>query len=120
MENKRFLVLNNYSKVTILSGFIAALPLIVIPFYPKDIIYVKDFLISSGICFLVALAFLIFGKPYIPSKFYTVTQRRSTMFVLYAWVFNFFIGALPFVTGGQLPFLRALFEAVSSFTTCGL
>lgn len=112
--------MNNYGKVTILSGFIAALPLLVIPFYPTDIIYAKDFLISSGICFIVALLFFKFGKPYVPSRFYTVTQRRSTMFVLYAWVFNFFIGALPFVTGGQLPFLRALFESVSGFTTCGL
>ena len=120
MNKNSFLVWNNYSKVTFLSGIIAALPLIVIPFYPKDIIYVKDFLISSGICFLASLGFLLFGKPYIPSKFYTVTQRRSTMFVLYAWVFNFFIGALPFVTGKQLPFLRALFEAVSGFTTCAL
>lgn len=120
MNDKKLLELNNYGKLSILSGVIALFPVVVLPFYPSEARYAVHFLISSAVAFLTGALFLVFGKKYVPSRFYTVTQRRSTTFVLFAWVFNFIIGALPFITSGLLPVLRALFESVSGFTTCGL
>ncbi len=120
MNKQKLLSLNNYAKLSFLSAAIAVFPLIVLPFYPREWVYAKDFLIPGAFALLTGILFSIVGKPYTPSRFYTVTQRKSTMLVLFAWIFNFFIGALPFVFSGQLPFLRALFESVSGFTTCGL
>ena len=120
MNKQKFLELNNYGKLSILSAAIAIFPIIVIPFYPHEAGLAVHFLISASLAFIVGLIFCKVGKPYEPSRYYTVTQRKSTMMVLYAWLFNFLIGALPFITSGQLPFLRALFESVSGFTTCGL
>ena len=120
MNKQKFLALNNYGRLSLLSAVIAVFPLVVLPFYPQDLSYAWCFLLSGGIAFLIGVLFARFGKSYTPSRFYTVTQRKSTMLVLYAWTFNFLIGAIPFVAAGQLPFLRALFESVSGFTTCGL
>ena len=120
MNKQKFLELNNYGKLSLLSAVIALLPVIVLPFYPEEFKYGIHFVISSGIALAVGIIFCLTGKPYEPSKYYTVTQRKSTTLVLYAWLFNFLIGALPFVTSHQLTFLRALFESVSGFTTCGL
>lgn len=120
MNKQRFLELNNYGKLSIMSAVIALFPVIVIPFYPHEAEYAVHFLFSAAIAFSVGLLFCRFGKPFEPSRFYTVTQRKSTLLVLFAWIFNFFIGALPFISSGLLPVLRALFEAVSGFTTCGL
>lgn len=120
MNRQKIASLNNYGKLSILSGVIALFPVVVIPFYPDEARYAVDFLAAALVAFTVGGLYLKFGKPYEPSRFYTATQKKSTLFVLYAWIFNFFIGAIPFVLGGQLPFLRAVFEAVSGFTTCGL
>ncbi len=120
MTKEKFLSLNNYGKLSILSGLIGIIPLIVLPFYPSEAKYCIHFIIPAFIAIAVGVVWCIYGKTYTPSKFYTVTQRKSTLFVLYAWCFNFLIGALPYVLSGQLPFLRALFESVSGFTTCGL
>ena len=39
---------------------------------------------------------------------------------MFAWCFAFFAGASPFIIGGQLSFLLAVFESVSGWTTTGL
>ena len=120
MNREKLLALNNYGKLSILSGMISLLPIVVLPFYPHEVRYAIDFIVPAVLAFAVGWLFCRFGSTYQPSRFYTVTQRKSTTFVLNAWLLNFILGAIPFVLGGQLPPLRALFESVSGFTTCGL
>ncbi|MGN1399640.1 MAG: TrkH family potassium uptake protein [Erysipelotrichaceae bacterium] len=112
--------LNNYGKLTILIGIILFVPVFCIIFYPQDFKYVHCFLIPSVLSILFGLILCFFGKRFIPSPYYTVNLRNSTLIVLYAWVYSCLAGALPFMLSGQLNFIQALFEAVSGFTTCGL
>jgi len=120
MNNKKLSSLNNYGKLCIMIGVILLMPIIVIPFYPTESQYFWSFFIPGMSSIVLGALWCIFGKRFEPSSFYTVTQRNSTFIILFAWIYAFLIGTVPFLIGKQLPFVRALFEIVSGFTSTGL
>lgn len=118
--------ISSCGKLTVLIGILILFPILSIPFFPKDIIYIQDFLIpgaaSAGLGFLMC----VYGRK---SRGQASRQDdrnwksqliSGSTTVLYVWCFACAAGALPFVLSGQLRFVQALFEAVSGWTTTGL
>ncbi len=120
MKKDKFISLNNYGKLAVLTGLILLMPLGCLIFYPEDIEYAHCFLIPGFSAIFIGILICKFGKPFEASRFYSVTLRNSTLIVLFSWAFSCVMGALPFVLSGQLNFLQALFESVSGYTGAGL
>ena len=104
----------------LLIGLLVAAPLICVPFYPQDKIYILPFALPAlGSVALGAAACLAARQS--DAKFeWRSSMERSSLTVLFAWTWGVLVGALPFVFGGRLTFVQALFEAVSGWTTTGL
>jgi trk system potassium uptake protein TrkH len=108
-------------KLMILVGILTAVPLLDIPFYPQDGIFTMDFVIPALVSILLGL---LLGKITLQSQEnifeWRYVLKYSSRTVLFAWCWGILIGALPFVLGGRLGFLQAIFESVSGWTTTGL
>lgn len=115
-----FSTCNNFGKLVLLIGFMISVPLILLLFYPDDIQYAPAFLIPSVISLVLGLALCMLLKREDKQLQWRYTMQYSSLTVLFAWGYGFFIGALPFVIAGQLTFIQALFESVSGWTTTGL
>lgn len=89
-----------------------------IPFYPEDFKYIPSFLLPGLVS--AVLGIIIGFVTRSTNNDETFTTKRGSVTVLFIWLYSFFIGALPFVLGGQLTFVQALFESVSGWTTTGL
>lgn len=50
----------------------------------------------------------------------SLTPREAAVIVSFTWLAGMALGAIPFVVGGQLPWLDALYEAMSGWTGAGL
>ncbi|MCL1941011.1 MAG: hypothetical protein FWG09_03640 [Synergistaceae bacterium] len=112
---------SNYGKLILLIGLLVAVPLAVVPFYPDEARYIPSFLMPSMVSVVLGFAVCF----YAPRKEAPVTEwqspmQRGSLPVLLAWCFAFFAGAVPFILGGRLNFILALFESVSGWTTTGL
>ncbi len=112
---------SSLGKLSILTGLFVIAPLIILPWYPEDAKYALPFLIPGGGSILLGLLLSLFGKKDTEAPMDWRSQMgRSSLTVLFAWGWGVLIGALPFVLGGQLRMIPALFEAVSGWTTTGL
>ncbi len=61
-------------------------------------------------------ALLLYTTRRAPTAFY---QREALALVCFSWIATGILGALPFGLSGALPWIPALFESFSGFTTCG-
>lgn len=112
---------SNVGKLMILIGLFVLTPILVLPFYPQDMMYLSDFLIPGGGSCLLGVLICVFGKKdNNPPMRWKIAVQQSSLTVLFAWTWGVLIGALPFVFSGQLTMVQALFEAVSGWTTTGL
>ena len=117
----KFIQRSIIGEIMIFIGILVGAPLLVLPWYPTDIKYLGDFLIPC--LFSVGLGILIclFSKTHLTEKTnWKHSMGRSSLTVIFAWVWGVIIGALPFIISGQLKVIPALFEAVSGWTTTGL
>lgn len=112
---------SSLGKLSILIGLFVLAPVIVLPWYPEDVKYALSFLIPGGGSILLGIILSIFGRKDTEAPMDWRSQvGRSSLTVLFAWLWGVLIGALPFVLGDQLRMIPALFEAVSGWTTTGL
>ena len=111
----------NYGKMIILIGGLIACPLLVLPFYPEEIRYAPAFLIPAAVIVMIGLAIWAIRVPVSgePVEWQSLMQKGSGP-VLFTWCVAFVCGAVPFLAGGQLGPVQALFESVSGWTTTGL
>ncbi|MDR1669879.1 MAG: TrkH family potassium uptake protein [Oscillospiraceae bacterium] len=111
---------SDYGTLILLVGLLLGVPMLVLPFYPEEARFLPAFLIPALAS--AALGFCICLCTYRREEDDARQQgaRRGSSPILFIWLYNFLIGALPFVLAGQLDFLRALFESVSGWTTTGL
>lgn len=110
-------------KLMILIGLLVSAPILVLPWYPEDVIYISYFLIPGGGSFVLGLLLSLIGvkkETKVSRTYWRDSMGRSSLTVLFAWGWGVLIGALPFVLSGQLTFIQGLFEAVSGWTTTGL
>ncbi len=110
---------SNCGKMAILIGFLTYMPLLVLPFYPEDAVYAIDFILPATGSVLLGIL-LCLKRPVTSDSGWRKNVRSSSLTVLFAWGLGFLMGALPFMLSGQLPFVGALFESVSGWTTTGL
>jgi trk system potassium uptake protein TrkH len=106
----------------LLTGLLTGVPLFVLPFYPEDAKYALAFLLPMLLS--AVLGFAVCAATYKMKedapKEWQSPLRRGSVTILFAWCYGFLLGALPFVIGGELSFVHALFESVSGWTTTGL
>ncbi len=108
-------------KYMILLGLLALVPVGSLFFYPDEWIYRESFLLTfliSAFCGGLLCVYGYFQKD--PDALrWKLQLRMSSTTVLLIWLWGMLVGALPFYFGGQLDFIRSLFEAVSGWTTTG-
>lgn len=117
---RKFSNRSNYGKLMLLIGLLVAMPIIIVPFYIEDKVYILSFLLPAlGSVMLGCIACLT-GKKDDSKLEWRSSMQHSSLTVLFAWGWGVLIGALPFVLSRKLTFVQALFEAVSGWTTTGL
>lgn len=114
---------NSYGELILLISFLMLVPLAVLPFYPEEVKYAHAFLIPAF--FSAALGLIIFfrfkdGLDSANAHRFMSHIRKGSSPVLFVWCYAFFLGAVPFILGRQLPFHLAIFESISGWTTTGL
>jgi len=112
---------SNYGKLILLIGLLIAVPLAVLPFYPEESRYAPSFLFPLLVSLVLGFAVCLCT----PRTKKNATEWESplqigSLPVMAAWCFAFFAGAVPFMIGGQLNPLLAVFESVSGWTSTGL
>lgn len=111
---------NQYGKLAIIIGIIVAVPILIVPFYPEEVIYIPSFLFPSS--FSIAFGFLLCKFLHVKhiSGGFRDNLRLGSFTVLFAWIYGILVGALPFMLSQSLNPIQAIFEAVSGWTTTGL
>lgn len=117
---RKFYNRSNIGKLMLLIGMLVAVPLVIVPFYPQDAIYIVPFMLPSLGSIILGSIICLMRKKEESTFEWRTSMQRSSLTVMFAWGWGVFIGAGPFVLGGQLTFIQALFEAVSGWTTTGL
>lgn len=117
---KYFANTSNVGKLMILIGILIAFPIVLLPFYPKEIGYLPSFLFPALISILLGLWICRKHHQEAPFSGWKTNIQSGSLTVLFAWFYGFVMGALPFVLAGLLNPLQAFFEAVSGWTTTGL
>ncbi|MDF2886244.1 MAG: trkG 2 [Lacrimispora sp.] len=117
---RKFYNRSNIGKLMLLIGILVAVPLVIVPFYPQDSIYMAPFVLPSLGSIILGSIICLMKKKEESTFEWRSSMQRSSLTVLFAWGWGVLIGASPFVLGGQLTFVQALFEAVSGWTTTGL
>ena len=97
-------------KMMIMEGIILIIPLIVLPFYGKDIKYVWMFL-------LPAIGSILLGILIGQLKIKKLSHSKIVSFI---WMYGFILAAIPFYLHGNSTPIQAIFDSVSGFTTTGL
>ena len=94
----------------VLEGMILLVPLIVIPFYPREAKLSVIFLIPACLSVMAGLFVCRNGKQI----------SNSSRLVVFSWFYGILLAAAPFLMYGDVTPVQALFESVSGFTTTGL
>lgn len=108
-------------KLMLLIGLLVAVPLTVLPFYPEERYHALPFLLSALFSLLCGGGVCLWGKgdaELSPQRRFSLQGGSRT--VLFAWAWGILVGSLPFLFGGQLTAVQAIFESVSGWTTTGL
>lgn len=112
---------SNYGKLMLLIGLLVAVPVLVLPFYPEEARYAPSFLLPALGSILLGVITCLAGKrDGEDGSQWQISMRHSSLTVLFAWFWGVVIGAMPFLLGGLLTPVQALFESVSGWTTTGL
>ncbi|EXJ22660.1 Potassium uptake protein TrkH [Alkalibacterium sp. AK22] len=116
----KFKELHNIGKLMILIGGLLAVPVVMVPFYPDDTVYLGAFLVPSFVSIALGLIVGILFRHKNDEIQFQYNSQDGSLTVLFAWFYGFLLGAFPFVLSGQLTFLQGLYESVSGWTTTGL
>lgn len=92
-------------------------PLIVILFYPSEMIYAGSFLLP-GLPLL--FAGLIIWHFLAPRETPNLTLQEGAVIVIFTWIIAILIGTVPLMITSHLTFSQAIFESTSGWTTTGL
>lgn len=110
---------SSYGKLFMTVGLLVLFPIVILPFYPEEIIYAKYFIFPGMLSIVIGLSMVITIKARDYDQWKKQLQFNS-LSVLITWLWASIFGAIPFVHSGILPPIRALFESISGWTTTGL
>ena len=112
---------SSVGKLMILIGFFVLVPVLIMPVYMQDAEYISAFLKPSLASIILGLFVCFINRRETTKQLsWRESVSKSSLTVIFAWLWGVLIGALPFYFGGQLTFVQSLFEAVSGWTTTGL
>ena len=103
--------------VSAIIGLLYFVPLLVIPFYPEEIVYAGGFLLVG---FPLILIGTLAWRWLTPRQPLSLTIQEGSVVVILAWIGAVLTGSLPFMSVNELSFSQALFESASGWTTTGL
>ena len=106
-------------KFMMLCGLLCAVPMVTACFYPTLPKELEAFALPAGISLLAGLFSCWKGAAQDQEEPRPQLIQKGGFFVLFAWLYGIFIGALPFVLAGRLNWIQSLFESVSGWTTTG-
>lgn len=107
-------------RLMILCGLLTLAPLLTLPFYQASFEAILSFVIPGLGSVLAGLGVCQQSHDKAAQATRHQQVKQGQFFVLFAWIYGIFIGALPFVLSGQLTWTQSLFESVSGWTTTGL
>jgi trk system potassium uptake protein TrkH len=99
-----------------------AAPLLTLPFSPGEAKYAPAFLLPAAVLALTGLSVAAAARerPERDARMWQSPLKNGSLPVLFAWCSAIAAGAAPFVLGGRLDPIYALFESVSGWSTTGL
>lgn len=116
MKKEKSTKSNVYGIMMMMEGAMLLIPLAVLPFYPKEAVYIPCFVIPGGLSVILGKILCLKNK-----TLSTVFQENeSSRVVLFSWIYGFFLSALPFCGLKGYRWTQILFESVSGLTTTGL
>ncbi|GAB6138265.1 TrkH family potassium uptake protein [Halanaerobaculum tunisiense] len=118
LQERYILIFKYIGMLTMAAGAFLLLPLLVLPFYPQDIVHLQAFLVPASIFFSCGFLSWKFTKH--KEERVSLSLKEGGIIVLISWVVAIFASAWPFMLAGKLNFTQAIFEATSGWTTTGL
>lgn len=116
MKKERTKTNNIYGWMMMLEGGLLFVPLVVLPFFPEDAVWLPWFVVPGGLSVLLGKLVGLHSR----SMASILQEKKSCQVVLFAWAYGFFITMLPFLGLRKYRLTQILFESVSGLTTTGL
>ena len=110
-------ILASVGMILLLSGVVILTPLLVLLTHPEETAHALAFGLPSGCLGLLGISL---RKLFRSTSQITLSIQEGGIIVLLSWIAVILFSAWPFASILDLPFSRALFEAVSGWTTTGL
>ena len=101
----------------IMIGIIQLLPLLVLPFYPQEIIYAPDFVIPGVSAIFAGYLIRYFLRD---TSIIRLERHYDALLVVLVWLSAILISTVPWMLKGDYNFTQAMFEMTSGFSTTGL
>jgi trk system potassium uptake protein TrkH len=100
-----------------ITGLLMLVPLLILPFYPEEIIHADSFWMVGLPLFLASTLVWRWMKP---KESPNLSFQEGSVIVLITWMVAILVGTIPFMAISELSFSQAIFEATSGWTTTGL
>jgi trk system potassium uptake protein TrkH len=98
-------------------GVFHLLPLLIIPFYPVELVHAGTFVLAG--LPLVIVGILLF-RLFSPREPLSLSLQEGTVVMTVVWLTACLVGAVPFMLINEMSFTHAAFESTSGYTTTGL
>ncbi|MFO7814567.1 MAG: TrkH family potassium uptake protein [Halanaerobiales bacterium] len=116
---ERYQLLVKYIGILMMaSSAFLLLPLLSLPFYPKEVKYSYAFIIPSVILLLIGYIAWKYTKH--NREEVSLSLKEGGIIVLVSWIIAVIFSAIPFMLINMLNFTQAIFESMSGWTTTGL
>ncbi len=116
---ERYQLLTKYIGILIMaSSMFLLLPLLSLPFYPKEVKYSYAFFVPAIIMFTIGFIAWKYTKH--NREEVSLSLKEGGIIVLISWIVTVISSAIPFMMIDMLNLTQAIFESMSGWTTTGL
>ncbi|MCR5067159.1 MAG: TrkH family potassium uptake protein [Erysipelotrichaceae bacterium] len=118
MKRKYYRLIFYYLSIFIMMiGVLQLLPLIILPFYPQESVYLRCFLVP-GIAAIAVGALLRYLLR--DTEIIKLDKHYDAVLIVLIWILAILISTVPWMMTGYYNFSQASFEMTSGFSTTGL
>ena len=98
-------------------GLIQLIPLLVLPFYPEELMYAHCFLIPGVAAIILGAILSIIFKNV---EILRLEKHYDSLLLVLIWLMAILISTIPWILKGDYNFSQAAFEMTSGYSTTGL